>query len=184
MPTHERTIVENSRRLSTIRIAKRIMELRGRRIIIDADLAALYGVTTKALNQAVKRNRDRFPEEFLFALDAGEKMEVVTVCDHLHQLKYSRTLPTAFTEHGAIMAATVLKSKRAVEMSVFIVRAFVELREMLARNRDLARKLAELERKISRHDKEIVSIVEAVRQLALAPPQPRRGIGFTADLGE
>jgi hypothetical protein len=82
------------------------------------------------------------------------------------------------------MAATVLKSKRAVEMSVFIVRAFVELREMLARNRDLARKLAELERKISRHDKEIVSIVEAVRQLALAPPQPRRGIGFTADLGE
>jgi hypothetical protein len=103
----------------------------------------------------------QFPDEFLFALDAGEKMEVVTICDHLHQLKYSRTLPTAFTEHGAIMAATVLKSKRAAEMSVFIVRAFVELREMLARNRDLSRKLAELERKISRHDKEIVSIAEA-----------------------
>jgi hypothetical protein len=160
------------------------MELRGRRIIIDTDLAALYGVTTKALNQAVKRNRDRFPDEFLFALDVREKLEVVTNCDHLQQLKFSRALPTAFTEHGAIMVATVLKTRRAVEMSVFVVRAFVELREILTRNSDLARKLAELEQKISRHDKEIVSIVAAVRQLALAPAQPRRGIGFTADLGD
>ena len=82
------------------------------------------------------------------------------------------------------MAATVLKSKQAVEMSVFVVRAFVELREILSRNKDLARALVELERKVSRHDKEIISLVEAVRQLALAPPQPRRGIGFTADLGK
>ncbi len=184
MPTHERSVVENARRLSASRVAKRIMELRGRRIIIDADLASLYGVTTKALNQAVKRNSDRFPEEFMFVLDAGEKLEVVTICDHLKQLKFSKAKPTAFTEHGAIMVATVLKTKRAVEMSVFVVRAFVELREMLARNSHLARKLAELEQKISRHDKEIVSIVAAVRQLALAPARPRRGIGFTADLGD
>jgi hypothetical protein len=121
----------------------------------------LVRVTTKALHQAVKRNSDRFPEEFMFVLDAGEKLEVVTICDHLKQLKFSRAQPTAFTEHGAIMVATVLKTKRAVEMSVFVVRAFVELREMLVRNSHLARKLAELEQKISRHDKEIVSIVAA-----------------------
>jgi hypothetical protein len=184
MPASEKSVGENSKRLTANRIARRIMELRGRRIIIDTDLAALYGVTTKALNQAVKRNRDRFPDDFLFALDVREKLEVVTNCDHLQQLKFSRALPTAFTEHGAIMVATVLKTRRAVEMSVFVVRAFVELREILTRNSDLARKLAELEQKISRHDKEIVSIVAAVRQLALAPAQPRRGIGFTADLGD
>jgi len=183
-PAREKSVVESSRRISASRVARRILELRGRRVIIDADLAVLYGVTTKALNQAVKRNRDRFPAEFMFVLDAGERLEVVTICDHLRQLKFSRAPPTAFTEHGAIMVATVLKTRRAVEMSVFVVRAFVELRDMLARNSHLARKLAELEQKISRHDKEIVSIVAAVRRLALAPARPRRGIGFTADLGD
>lgn len=96
-----------------------------RRVIFDADLAVLYGVTTKALNQAVRRNRDRFPAELLFVLDASERLEVVTTCDHLHQLKFSRALPTAYTQHGAIMVATVLKTKRAVDMSVYVVRAFI-----------------------------------------------------------
>jgi aromatic ring-opening dioxygenase LigB subunit len=184
MTQRKKSAAAPSRRVATERLAQRILVVRGHRVIIDADLATLYGVTTKALNQSVRRNRDRFPDEFLFVLTGTEKLEVVTNCDHLRQLRFSKALPTAFTEHGAIMAATVLKSKRAVEMSVFVVRAFVELREILSRNKDLARALAELERRVARHDKEITSLVEVVRQLALALPQPRRGIGFTADLGK
>lgn len=184
MTQRRKSAADTARQVAIERIAKRILVVRGHRVIIDADLATLYGVTTKALNQSVRRNRDRFPDEFLFVLSETEKLEVVTNCDHLRQLRFSRTRPTAFTEHGAIMAATVLKSKQAVEMSVFVVRAFVELREILSRNKDLARALVELERKVSRHDREIISLVEVVRQLALAPPQPRRGIGFTADLGK
>jgi ORF6N domain len=97
-----------------------ILTLRERKVIIDADLAALYAVPTKALNQAVRRNEDRFPRDFVFQLTAKERLEVVTNCDHLAQLKFSRTLPMAFTEHGAIMAATVLNSPQAVSMSVFV----------------------------------------------------------------
>lgn len=121
MTQRKRSAADTARQVATERIAKRILVVRGHRVIIDADLATLYGVTTKALNQAVRRNRDRFPDEFLFVLTKKEKLEVVTNCDHLRQLRFSRTQPTAFTEHGAIMAATVLKSKRAVEMSVFVV---------------------------------------------------------------
>jgi len=184
MTQRKESAADTARQVATERIARRILVVRSHRVIIDADLATLYGVTTKALNQSVRRNRDRFPDEFLFVLAEAEKLQVVTNCDHLRQLRFSRTLPTAFTEHGAIMAATVLKSKQAVEMSVFVVRAFVELREILSQNKDLARALVALERKGSRHDREIMSLVEVVRQLALAPPQPRRGIRFTADLGK
>ena len=123
MTQRKKSAAEASRQVATKRIAERILVVRGHRVIIDADLATLYGVTTKALNQAVRRNQDRFPDEFLFVLTKEEKLEVVTNCDHLLPLRFSRALPTAFTEHGTIMAATVLKSKRAVEMSVFMVRA-------------------------------------------------------------
>src|SRR4030066_728922 len=121
--------------------------IRGPRVMRDADLAKLYGVMTGALNQAVKRNKGRFPEDFAFRLTAKEKEEVVTKCDNLARLKFSPVLPLAFTEHGAIMAASVLNSKRAVEISVYVVRAFVRMREALAGHRNLVRRLDELERK-------------------------------------
>src|SRR5579885_3497039 len=106
-----------------------ILIVRNQNVILDRDLARLYGVTTKALNQAVKRNSARFPSDFVFSLNQVEKQEVVTKCDHLAALKFSRTLPHAFTEHGAIMAANPLNTPRAVDVSVFVVRAFIKLRE-------------------------------------------------------
>lgn len=120
-------------------VASRILVIRGEKVMIDADLAELYGVATKALNQAVKRNSERFPDEFMFQLSQTEKDEVVTNCDHLTRLKFSKTLPYAFTEHGALMVATVPNTQRAVEISLYVVRAFVALRDMLASNKALAR---------------------------------------------
>jgi hypothetical protein len=162
-------------------IEPQILAIRGHRVILDADLAALYGTTTKGLNQAVKRNADRFPADFRFELTAPEKTEVVTNCDHLKQLKFSRTLPFAFTEHGAIMAASVLNTPRAIQVSVYVVRAFVKLRELLATHKELGLKLAELEQKVENHDAAIRSLVTAIRQLMQPPPAPpRRPIGFHA----
>jgi len=142
-----------------------ILLIRGQRVMLDADLALLFGVSTKALNQAVKRNLDRFPADFLFRLTPEEKSEVVTNCDHLSALKFSRQLPYAFTEHGAVMVATVLNSRRAAEVSVFVVRAFVRMRQVLAGHRELALKLAEIERRVASHDATIRSLVGAIRQL-------------------
>lgn len=109
-------------------------------------MAQFYGVTTKALNQAVRRNKNRFPRDFVFRLTKAEKSEVVTICDHLQNLKFSPVAPYAFTEHGAIMAATILNSRQAVEMSVFVVRAFVRLRHEVSRDAKVANKLPDLER--------------------------------------
>jgi hypothetical protein len=160
------------------RIQQAILLIRGKRVMLDADLAQLYGVSTKRLNEQVKRNRDRFPEDFMFQLTAAEKTEVVAKCDHLAKLKYSSTHPYAFTEHGAIMLAAVLSTPRAIEISVFVVRAFVRLREILATHKVLAHKLAELERKIDTHDEAIRSLVSAIRQLMAAPERPFKKIGF------
>ncbi|MFO7675015.1 MAG: ORF6N domain-containing protein [bacterium] len=165
------------------RIDNAIIELRGERVMLDADLAALYGVSTKALNQAVKRNADRFPADFVFRLTADEKTEVVTSCDHLSRLKFSRTLPYAFTEHGAVMLASVLNSKRASEISVFVVRAFVRMRRMLADQRRFALKLAELESKMAVHDKNLKVVFAALRKLMQAPEPGRRPIGFRPNEG-
>ena len=126
--------------------------------MVDADLAELYGVPTKALNQAVKRNQERFLEDFMFRLSRAEKDEVVTNCDHLAKLRFSSVLPHAFTEHGAIQAANVLNSPRAVEMSVHVVRAFVRLREMIGSHKELAGKLDELERKVASDDQAIAGL--------------------------
>ena len=123
-------------------------------------------MSTRALNQAIKRNLDRFPADFLFRLNPEEKAEVVTICDHLSGLKFSRHLPYAFTEHGAVMAATVLNSKRAAEASVFVVRAFVRLRRILAENVGLARRLDELEKK---YDVQFKVVFDTIRQL-MQPP--------------
>ena len=108
-------------------IESKILMIRGCRVILDRDLAAIYGVTTASLNQQVRRNPSKFPSDFLFKLRAEEKKKVITICDHLEIIKYSRRLPLAFTEHGAIMAASVLNSKTAVDTSIFVVRAFVRL---------------------------------------------------------
>lgn len=133
--------------------------------MIDADISELYGTSTKALNQAVKRNMNRFPPDFMFQLNTQEKAKVVTNCDHLMGLKFSKTLPYAFTEHGAIMAASVLNSAKAVEMSVFVVRAFIKLRELLSTHKELEQKLIELEQKVGKHDKAITAIIITIREL-------------------
>jgi len=151
-------------------------------LLIDTDLAELYGVTTKALNQAVKRNTDRFPHDFVFQLNKKEKIEVVTNCDHLSRLKFSSTLPYVFTEHGAIMAANVLKSDRAVKVSVYVVRAFVKLREAVLSHKEFAGKLSELEQKVEKHDVTIHYLFDAIRRLMQpTDTQKIRKIGFKPD---
>ncbi len=163
------------------RIERTIVVIRGDRVILDADLAALYGVTTKALNQAVKRNRSRFPSDFMFQLTKAEKAEVVTICDHLQRLKFSPVSPWAFTEHGTIMAANLLNSARAVQVSIYVVRAFIHLRKMLASHADLARKLDALERK---YDAQFRVVFDAIRRLMAPPPEPKRPpMGFGAIVG-
>ena len=163
-------------------VVSKIFLLRGQRVMLDADLAELYGVTTKRLNEQVKRNVDHFPEDFMFQLNAEEKVEVVANCDHLGRLRYSSSLPYAFTEHGALMLGNVLKSPRAVEVSLLVVRAFVQIREMLSAHKDISAKLDQLERKLSSHDQAIAGVIDAIRQLMTPPAPTRRGIGFTADI--
>jgi hypothetical protein len=165
-------------------IARSILVLRGQKVLLDAELAELYGVPTKALNQAVKRNPDRFPGDFTFRLtrleiEALNRSQAVTGPQKHRDPRFP---PQAFTEHGAIMAASVLSSPRAVEMSVYVVRAFVTLRQALEYNRELAQTLAQLERKLQTHDHAIIGILKAIRALMNPPLPKRRGIGFTADL--
>jgi hypothetical protein len=172
--------MSNPRIVQLERIENRILIVRGKKVLLDADLAALYGVSTKRFNEQVRRNTARFPEDFLFRLSSGEwdslRSQFATLKTGRGQ--HRKYLPLAFTEHGAIMAATILNSPRATEVSVYVVRAFVRLRELLASNKDLARRLDQLEKKLDSHDQVIGGLVSTIRQL-MAPPQPkRRPIGF------
>jgi hypothetical protein len=160
------------------RIATTILVIRGEKVILDADLALLYGVTTKRLNEQVKRNRKRFPEDFMFQLTKSEKDEVVANCDHLQNLKFSRALPHAFTEHGAIMAANILNSGRAIEASVQVVRAFVRLRNLVSSQKEIATHLGKIESRLGKHDQEIDLIFKAIRQLVNTPKTKSKQIGF------
>ena len=167
-------------------ITRTILVVRGHRVILDAELAALYGVSTKRFNEQARRNLARFPADFMFRLSEAEEQ---ILRSHFATSKSAgrggrRYLPYAFTEHGAIMAATILNSPRAVEMSVYVVRAFVKLRELLATSAALSRKLDELEQKLQTHDRAIVDILKAIRELTkpVPPEAVKRGIGFTADL--
>jgi len=160
------------------RIADYILILRGHKVMLDTDLARLYGVTTKRLNEQVKRNRDRFPEDFLIQLTEEEKVEVVANCDHLVHLKFSTALPYAFTEHGAIMAANILNSPIAVKAGIQVVRVFVRLRQILATHKDLSHKLEALERKYDTHDVQIQKIFAAIRKIMIPPEKSERRIGF------
>jgi len=165
--------------VSVEQVQTRILTIRGQRVILDADLANLYGVPTKRLNEQVKRNIRRFPPDFMFQLVEQEKAEVVANCDHLQTLKFSPNLPYAFTEHGAIMAASVLNSDRAVQTSIFVVRAFVQLRRMLVPYKEIMARLEHLEKTAGTHDEKITAIVDAIR--LLMPPAeepPREPFGF------
>jgi hypothetical protein len=163
----------------TDRVRRGILTIRGQKVMLDADLADLYGVTTKRLNEQVKRNRERFPADFMFPLTAEEKAEVVAQCDHLQRIKFSPTLPYAFTEHGALMLSSILNSPAAVEVSLQIVRVFVRLRETIRSHKELRRRLAALEQKYDAQDSQIQEIFAAIRALMEPPPGiARRRIGF------
>jgi len=165
----------------TKKVATKILILRNQKVILDSDLAELYGVPVRQLNQQVKRNRDRFPSDFRFAITAAEyqnlrSQNVISSSAHGGR----RYLPHAFTEHGAIMAASVLNSKRAIEMSIFVVRAFVQMRQILAANQHIASKLTELESRLDGHDDQIEELIEAIRELVSPLPANNRRIGFEA----
>jgi hypothetical protein len=159
-------------------LQRRILFIRGQKVMIDSDLAEVYNVTTKALNQAVKRNIERFPADFMFQLTQGEKERLVTDCDHLRKIRFSPSLPYAFTEHGAIMIAAVLNSPIAVAASIQVVRAFVMLRQMLASNMELARKLAALEKK---YDGQFRVVFDALRELTTPITLKKGKIGFNRE---
>jgi phage regulator Rha-like protein len=161
-------------------IEQRILMIRGERVMLDSDLAALYGVETKLLVRTVKRNVERFPRDFMFQLTSKEFENLRCQIGTSSRWGGRRYRPYAFTEHGAIMAASVLNSERAVKVSVYVVRAFVKLREILGAHKQLARKLAELEKRLEGHDEQIAALIEAIRELMAPPPAAeRKRIGFT-----
>lgn len=169
--------------LAPERIERSILLVRRQRVILDADLAELYGVPTKVFNQAVKRNAERFPEDFRFQLSRAERDEVVTACDHLRRLRFSPFLPWAFTEHGAVMAAHVLNSPRAVTVSILVVRVFVRLRHILSSHQDLARRIEALEHQFTdrtaEHETHIRQIYRLLDELMTPPVPAKKGrIGF------
>ncbi len=163
-------------------LQKRIFTIRGQRVMIDCDLAELYGVETKKLNQAVKRNIERFPSDFMFQLTDKEQNEVVTNCDHLGKLKYSATNAYAFTEHGVTMLSGVLRSKKAVEINIQVVRAFIVLRQFAIENKDLSQRLNELEKYFIQHCEENrVDILEIHKTMSLLMDRTAPSkIGFRA----
>lgn len=161
------------------RVDSQILFLRGHKVILDSELSELYGVTVKRLNEQVKRNARRFPSDFLFRLTTKEQKFLRSQFATSNNSRGGRRyLPFAFTEHGAIMAASVLNSKRAIQMSIFVVRAFVRLREALAANQQIVAKLAELERRLDNHDTNIQDLLVAIRRLMAPPPRNRQRIGF------
>jgi hypothetical protein len=162
-------------------IAHKIYLVRGQKIMLDSDLAKLYGVETKRLNEQVRRNKERFPDDFMFRLTNEEyenlKSQIATSNDEAPH-GGRRTLPFVFTEHGAIMAATVLNSKQAVDVSILVVRAFVQMREMLAGHKQFAQRLEELEKRLTDHDENFQIVFEAIKQLLAEDEKSKRKIGF------
>ncbi len=157
-------------------IQQRIFEIHGEKVMLDRHVAELYEVETRILNQAVKRNIERFPEEFMFQLGRDERDGVITICDDLQPLKFARTMPFAFTEYGVAMLSSVLKSKRAIQVNIQIIKAFVKLRKMLSSHIELRRKLEAMEKK---YDKQFEVVFTAINQLMEPPPpKPKRKFGF------
>ena len=168
-------------------IQNKIFLIRGQKVMLDKDLAELYAVQTYRLNEQVKRNIKRFPEDFMFQLNVQEKNGLIANCDRFNSLKHSTSNPYAFTEQGVAMLSSVLNSDRAIQVNIAIMRAFVKLKELLSTNKELAHKLTELEGKVQRHDKEIIAIFEAIRRLMTAPQPPpstdykRTKVGFIVE---
>jgi uncharacterized protein YjcR len=159
-------------------IVTKIIFLRGEKVLLDRDLAELYGVETKQLKRAVRRNLPRFPPDFMFELTREEYNSLRSQFGTLKRGAHSKYLPFAFTEQGVAMLSSVLNSDRAIEVNIAIMRAFVQLRRMIASNEELARKLEELEHKIKKHDEDIGLIFEAIRELMTPPDTPPKKIGF------
>src|ERR1700730_3849237 len=162
------------------RVVQSIRWIRGQKVLLDSDLAALYGVTTGNLNKAVGRNRHRFPSDFMFQLTAEEAEDLIFQIGRSKGRGGRRHRPYAFTEQGIAMLSSVLKSNRAIRANIAIMRACVKLRKRLETNRELARKFSELEQRVGKHDEEIAAILEAIRQLMAPPEKPRREHGFHA----
>ena len=159
-----------------------ILSIRGQRVVPDLNLAEIYGVETRVLNQAVKRNGERFPEDFLFELTRDEILRISQTVTSLANLKYSRQVQ-AFTEHGALMAASVLNSTEAVELSVFVIRAFLRAREHLAANAAILRRLAQIDKTLLEHDSALRDVYRKLLPLLQPPPEPpKRRIGFNRDI--
>ena len=159
-------------------IADRIFNIRKRRVMIDRDLADLYGTTTKALNQAVKRNQDRFPSDFTFKLTREEKLELVTNCDRFESIKHSTVLPSAFSEQGVAMLSSVIQSKKAIEVNIQIMRTFVKIRQMIGTNKEIKKAIAKLETASNKHDREIGAIIEIISGFLDDPKATKKKIGF------
>ncbi len=159
-------------------IESKILLLRGRKVMLDSDLASLYGVKSIALRQQVKRNRNRFPEDFMFQLSENEVSALVSQTVIPSRKHLGGFLPYVFTQEGIAMLSSVLRSKRAVHVNIAIMRAFVRLRQLLATHKELAKKLEELEQKLEGHDQAIHNLFEAIRQLLTPPAPKRRQIGF------
>lgn len=170
--TNKRSLVPNEL------IASRILLIRGQKVMIDADIAELYGVDTKRLNEQVKRNKSRFPVNFMFELTKEEKNEVVANCDHLENLKFSPVLPKVFTEHGIMMVANVLTSERAIQVSIQIIEVFIKMREILTDNLSLKLDIEEIKKKLSNHSKNIELVFSYLDELIDKKETPRKRIGF------
>jgi len=165
-------------------IIDRIIVLRDKKVMIDRDLAVLYGVTTRRLNEQVKRNSKRFPDDFMFQVTAEEKDMLILMFDHLDSLKYSPVLPYVFTEHGAVMLASVLNSDQAIAVNIQIVRVFTRIREMLADNTELRLEIEKIKHKLDSHDKNIELVFKYLDELLEKqekPTPPRKRIGYKPD---
>ena len=175
--------IERAKIIADEVIMNKILIIRNQRVMVDSDMAELYGVTTKRLNEAVKRNFKRFPVDFMFQLTAGEKDELVANCDHLKKLKFSPYLPYVFTEHGAVMLASILNSDRAIAVNIQIVRIFNKMREMMLLHKDLLLEMQKINSKLTDHDDKIVLIFEYLKQfeetkIQELEQQNRSKIGF------
>jgi phage regulator Rha-like protein len=162
-------------------IINKIIVLREKKVMIDRDLAELYGVTTKRLNEQVKRNQKRFPEDFMFQITKEEKEEIIRQFEHLSPLKYSPVLPYVFTEHGAVMLASVLNSDKAIEVNIQIVRVFTQIRQMLSDNIELRQELERIRKKVDNQDKNIELVFKYLDELLEKKEQPvlpRKSIGY------
>ena len=159
-------------------IEEKILTIRGKKVLIDRDLAQLYGVPTKQLNRQVLRNLKRFPDEFMFRLNKNEMAELVPNWHRFKSLKHSSSLPYAFTEHGIAMLASVLNSETAIRISIHIIKTFIRLRQLVAQQPEFAKKLDRLESKIDKHDNELQIILRTLKDMITIPEKPKRQIGF------